>query len=75
MAKKRKSERQEVDLDTRTIIAVFKKLRIPLKDILNETNVLTSTACDIRKHAEACARLTKLSIYHEDNQYSFYRLG
>src|SRR6266498_5123007 len=75
MAKKRKSERQEVDLGTRAIITTSKKLRIPLKDISNETNVPTSTTCDICKHAEACARLTKLPIYHEDNQHSFYRSG
>src|SRR6266536_929810 len=73
MTKKRKSERQEVNLGTHTIITTSKKLRIPLKDISNETNIPTSTACDIRKHAEAYARLTKLPIYHKNNQHSFYR--
>ncbi len=75
MAKKRKSERQEVDLGTRTIITTSKKLRIPFKDISNETNVPISTTYDIRKYAEVCARFTKLSIYYEDNQHSFYRSG
>ena len=54
-------------MGTCVIITVSKKLRIPLKDISNETNIPTSTTCDIRKYAEACARLTKLPIYYKDN--------
>jgi hypothetical protein len=62
----------EVDCGTRAVIAFS---RAPLRDILNQVNVLKSTCHDIRRAATDRAKRMKKSVFHEvrDTQFKIYR--
>jgi hypothetical protein len=61
----------ELDCGTRAIIAF---IRMPLRDISQQVNIPKSTCGNVRRHAAASAKRTKLPIYHEVNQTPYIRV-
>jgi hypothetical protein len=62
----------ELDCGTRAVIAF---IRVPLRDISQQVNVPKSTCGNVRRHAAASAKRTKLPVYHEVNQAPYIRVG
>jgi transposase len=66
----------ELDSGTRAVIAYSSIiLRKPLSVIGQEIGVPKSTCKDTRRRALERSKRTKLAVFHEDNQASYYREG
>jgi hypothetical protein len=66
----------ELDCGTRAVIAYSSiVLRKPLSVIEQEIGVPKSTCIDTRRRALESSKRTKLAVFHEDNQASYYHEG